>query len=479
VRIDPTGAREVSLVVEHLDALATMDAARREIEDAWLAVDNGTISGIGTGTCTLRTRRRIDGRGLVALPGLVNTHHHFFQTVTRVLPIAQDVRILDWLTSNYAVWSRIDEEAVYTTARVAMAEMLLSGCTTSSDHLYAFPQACDSLSMMEAEIVAAKELGMRLHATRGAVDVSLDAGGSPPAELVEDTDEALAAMQAAVEKFNDPAPGSMVRVGLAPCSLTISSERLMVESAELARRLGVTRHTHVAEVLEEERHCAEVYGRRPVERLEDLGWLGEDVWLAHVVHANASDIGRLARSRTAVAHCPSSNMRLGSGIAPVLSMRTVGIDVGLGVDGSASNDRGSLLAEVRQAMLLSRVGCDGGRLMTAREALEMATIGGAAALRRDDIGVLAPGMRADVALYSLRGAAGAGTENDPVAAIVLAPPASATHVMVEGSFVVFDGHLVREEEPIVRAHGELVRRLKVDLPVRAQQSPMAKHLENT
>ena len=449
-----------ALVVEHLDVLVTMDESRREISDAWIAVEDGAITGLGTGTACLGAQRRIDGHGLVAMPGLINTHHHFFQTLTRVLPAAQGLGILEWLAANYAFWARIDEEAVHTTACVAIGELLLSGCTTSSDHLYAYPKASGgAIAMLGAEIAAAAELGIRFHPTRGAIDVSLEAGGSPPPELVEDTDSVLESMEEAVLKFNDPSPGSMVRIGLAPCSLTICSERLMIESGDLARRLGVTRHTHVAEVVEEEDYCAEVYGQRPVERLSELGWLGEDVWLAHVVHADTSDISRLATTGTAVSHCPTSNMRLGSGAAPILEMCDANVTVALGVDGSASNDSGNMLAEARQAMLLSRVSAGGNRLMAPRHALRLATVGGAAALKRDDIGVLATGRRADIAFYSLQGVAAAGTEHDPVAALILAPPAAAAHVMVDGRFAVWNGHLTVDEEPIVRAHRDLVRRI--------------------
>jgi len=449
-----------ALVVEHLDVLVTMDESRREISDAWIAVEDGAITGVGSGTACLGAQRRIDGHGLVAMPGLINTHHHFFQTLTRVLPAAQGLGILEWLAANYAFWARIDEEAVHTTACVAIGELLLSGCTTSSDHLYAYPKASGgAIAMLGAEIAAAAELGIRFHPTRGAIDVSLEAGGSPPPELVEDTDSVLESMEEAVLKFNDPSPGSMVRIGLAPCSLTICSERLMIESGDLARRLGVTRHTHVAEVVEEEDYCAEVYGQRPVERLGELGWLGEDVWLAHVVHADTSDISRLATTGTAVSHCPTSNMRLGSGAAPILEMSDANVTVALGVDGSASNDSGNMLAEARQAMLLSRVSAGGNRLMAPRHALRLATVGGAAALKRDDIGVLAAGRRADIAFYSLQGVAAAGTEHDPVAALILAPPAAAAHVMVDGRFAVWDGHLTVDEEPIVRAHRDLVRRI--------------------
>lgn len=450
----------VDLVVEHLDVLATMDDRETELTDAWVTVSGGVISGVGSGGDPPRAARHVDGSGLVALPGLVNTHHHFFQTLTRALPQAQDLRVIDWLAANYPIWTRLDDEAVYETARVAIGELLLSGCTTSSDHLYAFPNSGGgAVAMLRAEIGAAAELGLRFHPCRGAVDISLVAGGAPPPQLVEDTDAVLASMEETVTKFHDPARGSMCRMSVAPCSLTIASERLMAESATLAGRLGVTRHTHVAEVVEEVAHCTEVYGCRPVERLEELGWLGPDVWLAHVVHVDEGEIDRLAATGTAVAHCPSSNMRLGSGIAPVLRMRERAVDVGLGVDGSSSNDAGNLLAEARQAMLVSRVSSDGGRLMRARESLRIATVGGAAALKRDDIGVLAPGRRADIAFFRPVGLRAAGAENDPLAALLLAPPARAEHVMVEGRFSVFAGHLQADEEEIARAHGLLVARL--------------------
>lgn len=447
------------VVVEHLDALVTMDEQQTELGDAWVAVSAGVIVGLGSGRPP-EARRHLAGTGLVALPGLVNTHHHFFQTLTRALPEAQDLRVIEWLAVNYPIWTGIDEDAVYTTARVAIGEMLLSGCTTSSDHLYVFPKSsAGATALLQAEIGAARELGLRFHPCRGAVDVSLDAGGSPPPTLVEQTDAVLENMEEAVDRFHDPSPGSMCRLSLAPCSLTISSERLMRESAALASRLGVSRHTHVSEVVEEVDYCGEVYGCRPIERLEELGWLGRDVWLAHVVHPSDQEIERLAATGTAVAHCPSSNMRLGSGIAPVLRMRERGVVVGVGVDGSSSNDSGNILAETRQAMFASRVSSDGGRLMRAREALQMATVGGAAALQRDDVGSLTPGRRADIAFFRPEGLGAAGAENDPVAALLLSPPARAEHVMVEGHFAVFDGHLRVDEDEIARAHRELVRRL--------------------
>ena len=448
-------------VIEHLERLVPMTADDAELSDAHLVVEDGRIAAVGTGPVAMDHpgAAHEDGRGLIAIPGLINTHHHFFQTLTRALPPAQNVRILDWMAANYPYWARIDEEAVLVTAEVAIAELMLSGCTTSSDHLYAFPRGCDPLAMLGAEVEAAARLGIRIQVTRGAVDVSLEAGGSPPVELVEDTDSVLASMEAAISRFHDPLPGAMVRVGLAPNSMTIASERLMRESMELAKARGVTRHTHVAEVVEEEAYCLERYGRRPLQRLADLGWVDRDVWLAHVVHVNDEEIEMLARSGAGVAHCPVSNMRLASGAAPVLDMLERGVDVGIGVDGSASNDFGNLLAEARAAMLLSRLR-EQTRLMTARQALRIATVGGAQTLKRDDIGTLEVGRQADVAFFRLSGVASAGFEHDPVAALVLGIVPQVDHLMVQGRFVVRDQHLVyADEQSLVARHRSVVSRI--------------------
>ena len=450
-------------LIEHLERLVPM-GGDAEMTDAYLAIQDDKISAVGWGTAPPQWRDGtiIDGRGLIATPGLVNTHHHFFQTLTRALPAAQNVRILDWMAANYPFWARIDAEAVHATARVALAELMLSGCSTSSDHLYAYPAAAgSSVDMLGAEIAAAEQLGVRIQATRGAVDISLQAGGSPPPELVEDTDEVLASMEEVIVQFHDARRGAMVRVGLAPNSLTICSERLMRESGDLARKHGVSRHTHVAEVIEEEQYCLQEYGQRPIERLAELGWIADDVWLAHVVYATQAEIDLLARAGTGVAHCPVSNMRLASGAAPILDMLASGVAVGLGVDGSASNDSGNLLAEARQAMLVSRLReQESNRLMTARQALQMATEGGARILKRDDIGSLRPGMQADVALFRLAGVAGAGFENDPVAGLVLAGTPRAEHLIVNGEFAVRDYRLVKDDEDdIVRHHRQTVARI--------------------
>ncbi len=450
-------------LIEHLDCLVLM-SDDAELADGYLVIQDGRIAEVGSGSPPTRWDgcSVIDGRGLIAVPGLVNTHHHFFQTLTRALPAAQDVRILDWMAANYPFWSRIDAEAVYATARVALGELMLSGCSTTSDHLYAFPVTSGSpIEMLAAEIAAARQLGVRLHATRGAVDISLQAGGSPPRALVQETDDVLASMEETILRFHDPSPGAMVRIGLAPNSLTICSERLMRESGDLARKHGVTRHTHVAEVPEEEEHCLQVYGQRPIERLAELGWLADDVWLAHVVHASQAEIDLLAATGTGVAHCPVSNMRLASGAAPIADMLASGVAVGLGVDGSASNDSGNLLAEARQAMLLSRLReRDSGRLMPARQALWLATAGGARALKRDDIGTLQPGKQADIAMFRLAGEAGAGFENDPVAGLLLASTPRVEHLIVNGEFAVRNYQLVNADEgEIVSSHRQIVGRI--------------------
>ncbi|HEY3524422.1 MAG TPA: amidohydrolase family protein [Candidatus Limnocylindrales bacterium] len=449
-------------LVEHLDRLVPMTDDDAELTDAWIAIEDGVVTGVGTGTsgADQSADTAIDGRGLVALPGLVNTHHHFFQTLTRALPAAQNVGLLEWEATNYPYWARIDEEAVFATAQVALAELLMSGCTTSSDQLYAFPRhAGGAVPMIGAEVEAARSLGIRLHATRGAVDIGPEAGGSRAKEFIEETDAILATMDEAISRFHDPAPGSMVRIGLGPNGVTVCTEALMRGCVELADARNVTLHTHVAEIPDEAAYTAEHFGMRPIERLAEYGWIGDRTWLAHAVHLNGDDIAMLAAGGTAVAHCPSSNMRLASGAAPVLDMLEAGVIVGLGVDGSASNDSGDLLGEARQAFLLSRVR-ELGRLMTARQALRMATAGGAGALRRTDVGVLEPGRQGDVAMFRVADVAAAGFEHDPVAALVLASRPTAHHVLVGGRLAVRDGRLVNADEGEIAArHRAVVRRI--------------------
>jgi 8-oxoguanine deaminase len=448
-------------VIEHLDRLATMDAEGHELSDAFVVVEDGIVRDVGSGVAPVDDATTlVDGRGLVALPGLVNTHHHFFQTLTRGLPAAQDVGLLTWESTNYPYWARLDDEAVFATAQVALAELLLSGCTTTSDQLYAFPKhSGGAVAMIGAEIEAARALGIRIHATRGAVDIGPDAGGSRAMEFIEDTDAILASMDEAISRYHDGSPGSMVRIGLGPNGVTVCTEALMRGCVELAEKRDVTLHTHVAEIPDEAAYTAQHFGMRPIERLDELGWIGDRTWLAHAVYLDSGDIGKIAAAGTAVAHCPTSNMRLASGAAPVLEMLDAGVIVGLGVDGSASNDSGNLLAEARQALLLSRVR-ELGALMTTRQALAMATTGGAQALRRDDVGVIEPGRQADIAMYRLPEISGAGFESDPIAALVLGATPRAQHVLVGGRFVVRDERLVNGDETEIAArHRATVARL--------------------
>ena len=442
------------LLIEGCDVVVMMDDAGTEVPGGSLLLEDGIVTWVGTELpAAFAGAERVDGRGTVAVPGLVNTHHHLYQSMTRVR--AQDEGLFGWLVALYPVWGSLDAEWERAAARVGLAELALSGCSTISDHHYVFPN--DAGDLLAVEVEAARELGIRFHPCRGSMDLGGSAGGLPPDRLVEDTDDALARTEEAVRRFHDPSPGSMVRIAIAPCSPFSVSERLMTGAAELARRLGVLLHTHLAETLDEERHCVERFDRRPVELMEDWGWLGDDVWFAHCVHVNEADIWRLAGSGAGVAWCPSSNLRLGSGIAPGRAFLDEGVRTGIGVDGSASNDGGNLLAEARQAMLVSRAdGPDRG--LTAREALRVATRGGAAILGRDEVGSLEPGRRADVALFPVDGLETAGAGVDPVAALVLSPPARVRHLVVEGEWVVRDGHLVHADEEEISREGHRVAR---------------------
>jgi cytosine/adenosine deaminase-related metal-dependent hydrolase len=429
-----------------------MDDAGTEISGGSILVEDGTIAWMGTGDPPDSDgAERIDGRGTVALPGLVNTHHHLYQTLTRVR--AQGEGLFGWLTELYPVWAGVDEEWERAAAGVALAELALSGCTTTTDHHYVFPRGASGL--LEAEIDAARTIGLRFHPCRGSMDLGASAGGLPPDEVVEDPDDVLSRTEQAVASFHDPAPGAMVRVAVGPCSPFSVTERLMRDSAELARRLGVRLHTHIAETLDEEGYCRERFGRSPLELLDDLEFLGADVWLAHCVHLAEKDVRRIAETGTGTAWCPTSNLRLGSGIAPARALLDEGATVGLGVDGSASNDAGDMIAEVRQAVLTARASGDP-RAMSARDALRVATRGSAACLGRDDIGSLETGKRADVALFSVEGLAFAGAESDPVAAVVQCGPQRVRHLLVDGALVVRDGRLVTADEEGLAAEGRRV-----------------------
>lgn len=401
-------------------------------------------------------QRVIDARGMLVTPGLINTHHHLFQTLTRALPAAQNAELFDWLVAQYPIWGRMGSEAVYTSAKVGLAELLLSGCTTSTDHLYLFPND----SRLEDEIRAAQELGIRFHPSRGSMSLGRSKGGLPPDHVVQDEAAILADCRRVVEAHHDPRRYSMLRIVLAPCSPFSVTAENMRDAAALARQYGVQLHTHVAETKDEEHFCLERFGERPVDYMARLGWLGPDVWWAHVVHVNSAEINLLAQTGTGVAHCPSSNMRLGSGIAPIREMREAGVKVGLAVDGSASNDSSHLAAEMRQAMLLQRV-TKGASALKVMEAIELATLGGARVLGRDDIGCLAPGMAADFAAFDLSGLSySAAAALDPVGALLLCAPPWAAYTVVNGKVVVDKGELVGVDvRQLVARQNEIARQI--------------------
>jgi cytosine/adenosine deaminase-related metal-dependent hydrolase len=417
--------------------IVTMDAARREI-DGDVLVEDGAIVAVGAvaGTAAAEGAELLDARGCVVTPGLVNTHHHLYQVLTRAVPAGQDALLFGWLKALYPVWARMEPEDMLVSAEVGLAELALSGCTMSADHLYLYPNGV----RLEDTIEAARRLGVRFHPTRGAMSVGESAGGLPPDALVEEEAAILRDMVRVVDAFHDPRPEAMVRVGLAPCSPFSVSTGLMRDAARLAADKGVMLHTHLAENEEDVAYSLAQFGCRPGEYAEELGWTGEHVWHAHCVKLDPGEIDLFARTRTGVAHCPCSNCRLGSGIAPVRALRDAGVPVGLGADGSASNDAGHLLSEARTAMLLQRV-LNGADAMSAREALEVATLGGATVLgRAAELGSIEVGKRADLAIWDVSGLAAAGAW-DPVAALVLCGPFAVRDLIVEGRQVVSGGAL--------------------------------------
>ncbi len=428
-------------------AIATVDAGGTEYRDGHIVVEGDRIVAVGDGPAPDGPEgHRIDGRGRLATPGLVNCHHHLYQWATRGL--AQQATLFEWLVELYPVWALIDDEICSAAARAGLAALALSGCSASTDHHYVFPR--DAGDLLEVEINAAASVGLRFHPCRGSMDLGHSDGGLPPDEVVEDRDAILAASEAAISRFHDPAPGAMVRIALAPCSPFSVTRGLMTDTAELARRRGVRLHTHLAETLDEEQFCQEQFGMRPVDYLDELGWLGDDVWLAHCVHLNDAEIGRFGATGTGVAHCPNSNARLGSGIAPVASLTSVGVPVGLGVDGPASNEDGGLASEMRAALQFARLAA-GPRAMTARQALARATIDGARCLGRDDeLGSLEVGKLADVALWRLDELAGAGIA-DPVAALVLGSTQAVELLLVGGRPIVVGAQLRTADEAEVAA----------------------------
>jgi 8-oxoguanine deaminase len=457
------------LLIEHIHRLVTMDQQRREIEDGALVTENNQIVFVGT---TIEARqwlkknpqtidRRIVASGTVVLPGLINCHHHLYQTLTRSIGTAEGLSLFDWLKTLYPIWGQMDAEAVYVSAKLGLVELLLSGATTVADHLYLFPND----AKLDDEIRAAQELGVRFHPTRGSMSLGQSQGGLPPDSVCEDEADIIADCIRVIETFHDPEPYSMLRIGLAPCSPFSVTANLMKRSAQLARQYkGVNLHTHLAETIDENRFCEEKFGMRPLAYMKSLGWTGDDVWFAHMVHPDADEIETLAKTSTGVCHCPSSNMILASGIAPIREMTDANVRVGLGVDGSASNDGNHMLGEARQAMLLQRVGWPGfesnaGRF-SAREALELATLGGATTLGRDDIGSLEVGKAADMVAFRIDDISHAGGMSDPVASLLTCTPSTVWLSVINGNIVVENGQIPGLDIPaLVQQHNSISQQL--------------------
>ena len=456
-----------TLLVRNISLLATFDDQGSEIVNGALFIRDGFIEQVGaTSDLPDSADEVLNLEGHVLLPGLINTHHHFYQTLTRAVPAAQDANLFNWLVTLYPIWARMQPEDIYISTITALAELALSGCTTASDHLYIFPNG----SRLDDQIQAGLDIGLRLHASRGSMSRGESQGGLPPDSVVEDEDFILKDSQRLVEQYHDPNPGSMTQVVLAPCSPFSITGDLMMASASLAREYGVQLHTHLAETEDEEQFCIELFGHRPVAYMEQVNWIGSDVWFAHSVHVNEDEIDQYARTGCGVAHCPSSNMRLASGIAPILKMLTSGVKVGLGVDGSASNDSSHMLGEVRQAMLLSRLGAslegaslssdDASPMMSARQALKIATRGSAAVLGRDDIGSLEVGKCGDFFAVNIEQLNLSGALHDPLAALVFCAPASADYTVVGGKFIVKEGHLQTVDlQPHIEKHNDRAMRL--------------------
>jgi cytosine/adenosine deaminase-related metal-dependent hydrolase len=462
--------------------LLTMDDHQTELSDGGLFIRDGFIEQVGQIANLPNVADEVlDLKGHVVLPGLVNTHHHFYQTLTRAVPAAQDANLFNWLKTLYPIWARIKPEDIFISTSTALAELALSGCTTASDHLYLYPNG----SKLDDEIAAASEIGLRLHASRGSMSLGESQGGLPPDSVVDTEENILKDSQRLIEKYHDPKPGSMVQIVLAPCSPFSVTTDLMRQSAKLAREYGVHLHTHLAETEDEEQFCMKMFGHRPVGYMQEVDWVGDDVWFAHAVWVNDEEIKVFAEHNCGVAHCPTSNMRLASGIAPVKEYRKAGVNVGLGVDGSASNDGSHLLAEVRNAMLVSRVkegitgfsaspraersrsdsgGADEAghgerKLMTSREALHLGTRGGAAVLGRRDIGSLEPGKCADFFAVNLNRIEFAGM-HDPVSAIVFGQSVRVDYTVVGGKFIVKEGRVVTlDERKLIERHNQAAKRL--------------------
>lgn len=451
-----------TLLIKNLDVIGLFEPQRRELRGGWIAVRGPEIRGVGEGPPPERfaaADEAIDGSGLVAIPGLVNTHHHLYQTLTRAWLPAVNCSLFPWLQALYPIWARLDDESVRVGSLAGMAELMLSGCTTTSDHHYVFPK--NAQWGLEAQIRAAQQIGIRLHATRGSMSLSEKEGGLPPEALVESHDRILAASERAVETHHDPSRFSMCRVALAPCSPFSVTPELMRDTAALAARHNVRLHTHLAENDEDVAYSLEHYGKRPLEYLEQMGWLARGTWLAHGIHFDDGEVRRLGGARVGISHCPSSNMRLGSGIARVQALRSAGAPVGIGVDGSASNDSSNLIQECRQALLLTRV-AHGADAITVDEIFRMATVESAACLGRDDVGRIAEGFAADIALFSLDGIEHSGC-HDRLSALLLATTTRVHTLIVNGLVRISGGRFVDFDlERLRREHDVAARKLVAD-----------------
>jgi 8-oxoguanine deaminase len=456
-----------TLLVKNIAVLVTMDDQRNEISGGGIFARDGFIEKLGYSQDLPETADVIlDLNDHIVIPGLINTHHHFFQTLTRVIPEAQNTKLFNWLKTLYPIWARMTPEDIYVSAQSALAELALSGCTTACDHLYIYPNG----SRLDDEIEAAREVGLRLHASRGSMSLGESKGGLPPDILAESEDTIIADSSRLIERYHDAKRGSMLQIVLAPCSPFSVTGELMRQSAQLARELGVRLHTHLAETKDEEVYCLEKFGYRPVDYMQSLDWVGQDIWFAHSVHIKKEDIAIYSREGCGIAHCPSSNMRLGSGIAPIMEYIQSGIKVGLGVDGSASNDSSNIISEVRQAMLVSRLRSgltnslfsdqDAIPLMTARQALELATRGGSSVLGRSDLGSLEPGKCADFFAINLNRLDYSGALLDPVAAVVFCNPRPVDVTVVGGKLIVKDGQLLTLDlQRHLKKHNSAAKRL--------------------
>ena len=456
-----------TILIKNASVIVTMDDQQHEIKDGGIFVRDGFIEKIGQSNEMPKTADKVlDLRDHIILPGLINTHHHFYQTLTRAVPAAQNANLFNWLKTLYPIWAKMTPEDIYVSTQTALAELALTGCTTASDHLYLFPNG----SRLDDEIAAALEIGIRLQASRGSMSLGESKGGLPPDSVVDSEESILKDSVRVIERYHDPKPGAMTQVVLAPCSPFSVTGELMKQSAVLARQYGVHLHTHLAETQDEEAFCREKFGYRPVAYMQSVDWVGQDVWFAHSVHVNKEEVKVYAKTGCGVAHCPSSNMRLASGIAPLREYMAAGVNVGLGVDGSASNDGSHMLGEARQALLLARLraGIEGASLsgkeappiLTAREALRLATRGGAAVLGRNDIGSLEPGKCADIIAINLNRLDYAGALHDPVAALLFCTPQKVDYSIVGGRIVIQEGNLTTIDlNRQIEVHNKVAQRL--------------------